>query len=365
MPGRRGERTRRVRTLTGLLALAACGPGEPPAREEATVALAEPAWEVQHTDSASTFIAISIVDPRTVWVVGQPGAVLRTTDGGTTWTALPVPGGETLSFRDVEAFSDREAFILSIGSGDASRIYRTSDGGRTWVPSFLNDDPEAFFDCMSFWDRERAFAFSDSHDGEFTLIRTLDGGATWSRVDPAAVPDARPGDGAFAASGTCTAARPGGRGWFVTGASGVDTRVIRTSDYGETWTEAPTPVPSTTNTEGLASVAFFDARNGAVFGTAPDTSDAVNVATTSDGGATWVPAARVLGGVAYGGAVVPGTPTPTLVAVSPAGSVYSTDGGVTWSVIDDVNYWTAAFLDADVGWAAGRGRISRVVNGGR
>ncbi|HZD03487.1 MAG TPA: sialidase family protein, partial [Longimicrobiales bacterium] len=168
-----------------------------------------------------------------------------------------------------------------------------------------------------------------------------------------------------AASGTCTEALPGGLGWFVTGASTVDTRVIRTTDWGETWREAPTPVPSTTNTEGLASVVFLDARNGAAFGTAPDSGNAVNVATTSDGGATWVPAARVLGGVVYGGSFVPGTLTRTLVAVSPAGSAYSTDGGVTWTGIDAIDYWTVTFLDADTGWAAGRGRISRVVNGGR
>lgn len=354
--------------LAGKLALATTlGPSEPVevgAGPEPGVALASPSWEVQYEDSAALFIGMSVVDASTVWVAGQPGLFGRTTDGGATWTVAQVPGAETMAFRDVHAFSADEALILSIGNGDASRIYGTSDGGATWTEVFRNADPDAFFDCLSFWDRRRGFAFSDSHDGEFTLIRTEDGGVTWERVDPAVVPDARPGEGAFAASGTCVETGPDGLGWFVTGASQVDTRVMRTTDYGRTWSEAPTPVPSASPSEGLASIAFFDALRGVVFGSA-EGDGATNVATTVDGGASWAPASPALGGIVYGGAVVPGTPTPTLVAVSPRGSAYSSDGGATWVTFDTANYWTVSFLGADVGWAGGRGRISRIVNGGR
>jgi len=358
-----------VRVAVGLVALPllSCAPAErapepsdaPAAGAPPAGALVDPAWVVQHEDSTQRFIALSVVDSLTVWVAGQPGLWGRTTDGGATWTVAKVPGADTLAFRDVHAFSAEEAFILSIGNGPASRIYKTSDGGATWVLSFLNEDPDAFFDCLSFWDRERGIAFSDSHDGEFTLIRTGDGGATWTRVDAASVPDARAGEGAFAASGTCVLTRPGGLGWFVTGASQVDTRVMRTSDYGATWAEAPTPVPSTKPDEGLASLAFFDDLRGAAFGTAHD-SAAVNVAVTSDGGVTWVPAGRALNGIVYGGAVVPGAPTPTLVAVSPEGSAWSADNGATWTVFDTANHWTVSFLSSEVGWAGGRGRISRI-----
>jgi len=360
-----GTHRGRIAAITALL-VAACGPspGGDAAATVPSVALAEPRWEVQYQDSASLFIGLSVVDERTVWVAGQPGLWGRTTDGGATWAVARVPGAEDLAFRDVHAFSADEAFLLSIGNGDASRIYRTTDGGATWTLSFQNQDPGAFFDCLSFWDRERGFALSDSHDGEFTLIRTEDGGATWTRVDPAAVPDARPGEGAFAASGTCTAARPGGLGWFVTGASGVDTRVMRTTDWGRTWTEAATPVASASGTEGLASVAFLDDLRGAAFGSAEGAGD-TNVALTADGGVTWTPATPALDGVVYGGAAVPGAPTATWVAVSPRGSAYSTDDAATWTRFDDANLWTVAFLSADVGWAGGRGRIVRMVNGGR
>jgi len=304
------------------------------------------------------------VDENTVWVSGAPGKVGRTTNGGETWMMLDGPWPDSLQFRDVHAFSDQEAFLLSIGPGEDSRIYHTADGGANWVLSFQNEDANAFFDCFSFWDTQRGFAFSDSYDGEFTLIRSMNGGETWTRVNPEHIPDARDGEGSFAASGTCVETQTGGLGWFGTGASSVDTRVIRTTDYGETWSEAITPIESLAGDEGITSVLFWDAQNGVALGS-PSTRPTANVAITSDGGATWISSGGIaLGGQVYGAGIVPGTPTPTIVAVSPSGSAFSTDNGATWTTFDNYEYWTTAFQSPTFGWAAGRGRISRLVNSG-
>lgn len=342
--------------LAQSLLTAACST---PARE----ALTDPAWQVQLRDTTVRFIGLYAVDRETVWAAGSGGHVARSTDGGATWALMTVPGADSLQFRDVHAFDGREAFVLSIGNGPDSRIFHTADGGATWTLSFRNNDPDAFFDCLSFWDRRRGVAFSDSHDGEFTLIRTLDGGATWERIDTARVPDARPGEGAFASSGTCVVTRPGGPGWFATGASGVDTRVIRTADYGDRWAAAPTPIPSPSSTGGIFSLAFLDDVTGVAVGgdfTAADTTYD-DVALTHDGGATWVPGGRTgLGGAVYGVSWVPGAATLTLVAVSPAGSAYSADGGGSWTRFGDDEYWSVAFVAPDAGWAAGPGRISRI-----
>lgn len=336
--------------------------------ESAQTIIANPRWEVQYADSSALFIGLFAVDSNIVWAAGSGGRVARTIDGGTTWTVRVVPGADSLQFRDVQGFSANDAVVLSIGNGPSSRIYRTSDGGKTWTLAFRNEDPKAFFDCLAFWDRERGFAFSDSHDGEFTLIRTDDGGRTWQRIDPSKVPDARPGEGAFAASGTCTVARPGGLGWFGTGASGVDTRVVRTTDYGATWHDVKTPIASRTTGEGIASLAFLDDRHGMAFGNrlaGPDSTYA-NVARTTDGGATWtLTRSQALGGVVYGGSYVPGAATPTLVVVGPSGSAYSTDDGDSWTRIDSTNTWTVMFISPTAGWSAGRGHISRFRNGAK
>jgi len=351
---------RRILAVISVLAATLPGCDVPPPLADTWT----PSWEVQYTDSTTGFWAISIVDADTVWVSGTRGRVARTLDGGESWTVTEVPGAQELQFRDVHAFSASEAFVLSIGNGIDSRIYRTSDGGTSWDLSFQNEDPNGFFDCLSFWDRERGVAFSDSFEGEFTLIRTLDGGASWERLDPAFIPDARPGEGAFAASGTCLVTRPGGLAWFGTGASGMDTRVIRSADFGRSWEEAPTPIQSTDGASGVFSLSFLDDETGMAVGGKYNQPDSLydDAAVTSDGGRSWTLVTRTgLGGAVSGVSYVPGAPTPTLVAVSASGgSAYSLDNGGSWTVFDTTSYQAVAFAAPDVGWAVGRGRISRV-----
>ena len=345
--------------FAALVLVAGCHTPETPA-----TSWERPGWQVQYADSTTLFIAVWPVDSNVVWASGSGGRVARTTDGGTTWAVTVVPGADSLQFRDVHAFSDQEAFVLSIGNGADSRIYHTVDGGTSWTLSFQNADSTAFFDCLSFWDRQRGFAFSDSHDGEFTLIQTRDGGSTWTRIDPSVVPDARPGEGAFASSGTCVVTRPGGLGWFVTGASAVDTRVIRTTDYGATWAEAVTPIASPNNTSGIASLAMLDDQHGVIVGGNVAGKDSLatasDVAMTTDGGATWQSAGGTgLTTAPFAVSYVPGAASPTLVAVSPSGSTFSTDNGATWTPIDSGNSWSVAFLSPTAGWSVGLGHISR------
>ncbi len=333
--------------------------------EVVSLGLENPYWEVQYSDSTALFIGISAVDESTVWVSGSGGRFVRTTDGGSTWKAGVVPGADSLQFRDVHAFNSNTAFLLSIGSGTDSRIYRTDDGGDTWTMVFQNQDPNGFFDCFSFWDEDTGFAFSDSYENEFQLIQTSDGGTTWTRIDPARVPDAREGEGAFSASGTCVVTRPGGLGWFSTGASSVDTRVIRTKDYGKTWSESPTPIRSDSPTSGIFTLSFLDDSRGIAMGGEYSVADSLvlNVAITTDGGATWNTAGQSnLTGSVFGSSFVPNAPTPTIVGVAPTGTDYSTDHGMTWTRIDSTSYWSVAFVHADAGWAIGPRNIARIKN---
>lgn len=324
---------------------------------------ADVGWVVQPVGTTQRLQAVSIVDARTVWVSGTGGTYARTTDGGATWTVGVVPGADTLEFRDLHAVDARTALLLSAGTGHASRIYKTTDAGNTWARVFTNDEPRGFFDCMGFWDARRGLAFSDAVDGHFGLIITRDGGDTWQRVPAVALPPALPGEGAFAASGTCVVTQPGGAAWVGTGASGIRARVLHTPDYGQTWTVADTPVVSNSPTSGIFSLAFQDARRGWALGGdfGKPTERSRNVARTTDGGRTWqLVGSTNLGGSVFGAAWVPGTDA--LVAVAPTGSDLSTDGGVTWTRLDSLNYWSVAFHDYQTGWAVGPGgRIARFI----
>ncbi len=336
---------------------AGCAPG---GEQPATSA---PTLTAQASGADVLFIAVHPVDDHVVWAAGTRGTYARTTDGGATWQAATVPGADSLQFRDVHAVDARTAYLLSAGPGDASRIYHTTDAGQTWTRQFVNDEPDAFFDCMAFWDAAHGLAFSDSVEGTFLIITTSDGGATWKRIPPEVLPPATPGEGGFAASGTCLVAHGDSTAWIGTGA-GAAARVLKTTDRGRTWTSVQTPLVGGTLMTGITTLAFRDALHGAALGgdiAAPD-QYTDNVAVTTDGGRTWTLAGRPrFAGAVYGAAYVPGASTATLVAVGPGGVDYSTDNGTTWTVIDTLNHWGVAFAASRAGWAVGpNGRITKI-----
>jgi photosystem II stability/assembly factor-like uncharacterized protein len=325
--------------------------------------LENPSWMVQYEDSTTNFIGLFAVNSSTVWASGSGGKYVRTENGGESWISGTVPGADSIAFRDVHAFDNNTAYVLSIGNGTDSRIYRTDDGGTNWFLSFQNNDPNSFFDCFSFWDADRGIAISDSFEGTFRIIRTLDGGMTWDDIPPDVLPEARAGEGAFASSGTCVVTRPGGLGWFSTGASGVDTRVIRTTDYGDSWMEAPTPIESGTSTAGIFTLTFLDDLHGMAMGgdfSARD-STLLNAAVSSDGGVTWnATGMSNIKGSIYGASYVPGAPSPTILAVAPTGSDYTTDNGQSWTLFSEEDFWAVHAVDQRSAWAAGPRHIARL-----
>jgi photosystem II stability/assembly factor-like uncharacterized protein len=227
------------------------------------------------------------VSPTIVWASGTHGTYLRSTDGGKTWTASQVPGAESLDFRDVEAFSADEAYLLAAGPGDQSRIYHTTDAGQHWSLQFTNSDPKGFYDCLAFWDHNHGIALGDPVDGRFELLTTRDGGAHWTMLPDNSRPQALPREGAFAASGTCIAVHGSHDVWFATG--GPAARVFRSSNRGGSWRVAETPLAHGIDSSGIFSIAFRDAKLGLIAGgdyQHPD-ADGPNLAVSSDGGTTW------------------------------------------------------------------------------
>ena len=337
---------------------------------------------------------VSVVSPQVAWVSGGSGTVLRTTDGGATWQPRPVPGAEALDFRDIDAIDERVASVLSIGPGNASRIYRTEDGGGTWTMQFSSDDPKIFLDAMAFTDASHGVAFSDSVDGQFVILTTADGGTHWTRVPTDRLPAALPAEGAFAASGTNVAVH-GTHIWIGTTAS----RVLHSTDAGRTWTVTTTPV-ATGEATGIFSIAFRDARQGVVVGGnyTKEAEAIANVATTNDGGATWVSSderrtqnaerrvtdsderrtpnaersdtgpgerrtlAASLSGYRSVVAWMRGLGPAGWLAVGPSGADVSIDDGRTWSPAGGEGYDALSVSpDGRVGFATGaRGRIARV-----
>lgn len=332
--------------------------GSPPGSHPA--AAGSFAWRTTDTGSDDEFRGLSVVNASTVWVSGETGTVLRTTDGGTTWQDVSPPAAAGMALRDIEAFSRDRAVALAIGVGEDSRIFSTRDGGQSWTETFRNPDPDAFYDCMAFAPDGSGLAMSDPVDGHFQLARTTDRGRSWEPFTPASMPAALDGEFGFAASGTCLVSQPGHRYWFASG--GVDTpRVFRSKDGGEHWTVTEAPMRGGPSA-GVYSLAFRTAHIGVAVGgdytAETDGSDAA--ATTHDGGRSWR-ASGPLGGYRSGVAYVPGSPR-TVVAVGPTGSDVSLDGGLTWTTFDGDRY-DGIQCAPRACWGSGtEGRVSELVH---
>ena len=321
-----------------------------------------PALTHQQSGTTVRLQAISVVNDDVVWACGLSGTVVRTTNGGRTWTALTVPGTDSLEFRDIDAIDADTAYVLSSGGGDRSRIYKTADGGSSWTLQHTNPDSSGFYDCMGLWDSNHGAVYGDAVDGSLVILTTSDG-ENWERVPANRLPDALPGEGGFAASGTCLITHGDSTGWIATGASS-EARILKTNNRGATWTGYTTPVVSGSGTSGLTSVGFHDHLQGIAAGgeiASPDTHTD-NVAVSADGGRTWELAGKpVFPGAVYGLAVVPGAVSPTVVAVGPGGADCSFDNGATWMQLDTLEYWSVAFTSARSGWAVGPGgRITKI-----
>lgn len=306
-------------------------------------------WIKQTVNTKASFRGLAVVSEKVVWASGTGGTVIKTIDGGATWKVIAVPGAEKLDFRDVEAFDANTAYILSIGNGDSSRIYKTTDGGQTWKLQFKNENKDAFFDAIACWDRSNCIAMSDPVDGHYLLISTSTGGDKWEKIVSNKMAQAVDGEAAFAASGTCLITQGTTSAFIVSG--GKDAHVFRSTDRGQTWTAAPTPIVSGTSGSGIFSIAMWDANRGVIVGGNYEQPNETknNLAFTSDGGVTW----RAASGLSGYRSAVTYIDAKTILAAGTNGVDISTDGGVTWKVLDTGNYNAVRANSPRSIWAVG------------
>jgi photosystem II stability/assembly factor-like uncharacterized protein len=298
-------------------------------------------WSALATGLTEPLSTVRVLSPDTV-VAGGVCALRRSDDGGRTFRRLPWTASDESCFGGIQAvdFPTPTTGVLLLGDGT---VLRSTDSGKTWsrrtsvpgTPAASTDSPVPPTDMDFTTD---AIGVATTAGGG--MYRTADGGSTWSAVvaEPWGI--------------TSVTFPTPDVGFAVGGAPAA----LRTDDGGKTWTEQglPSDVP------GLARVACASPLVCAGVTAAGD-----RLARTTDGGQTWtsvVPSSFALHAV--------GLPSPTQVtAVGASGdTVVSGDGGVSFTDIDvglEGQFTGVRAITPKLGVAFGKfGALARTTDGG-
>ena len=162
---------------------------------------------------ATQFEAVEVADNGKGWAAGTCGTLVTTTDGGDTWSQVPVPanvdyealacapgtnceevfmaaedyiyhttnGGDTWTITEIESRDPDEFFFLDndvvLHVTDEERIWFSNNDGQTWSSREIPNNPQADWTQIG-----QDILTSFQHDGGQALVRSSDAGVTWDTL---------------------------------------------------------------------------------------------------------------------------------------------------------------------------------------
>ncbi|WP_051286988.1 WD40/YVTN/BNR-like repeat-containing protein [Algoriphagus mannitolivorans] len=289
---------------------------------------------------------LSPVSENVCWASGAGGTWLKTTDGGKTWESGKIAGLDTVDFRSIQAWDEQVAVVAS--AGQPAVIYRTTDGGKTWA-KVHQEGPEAFFDAIAFAGKKRGFVLGDPVDGKWMILQTKNGGNSWKMMD--FLPDAFPGEAAFAASSSSMISGPKGVG-FATGGSVARWHFFSKSK--QHWTvKVLSEMAQGESAKGVFAVVEVKDHLVMVGGDYTLLKSREGNSLLVGNGSNRIPERVPMG---YRSGVTYWKNKGLLLAVGPSGSDYSLDSGQTWESFSEKGYHAVKVsLDGKSVWASGSG----------
>ena len=319
-----------------------------------------PTVQIITKDTKTSLRGLSVVNDVVVWVSGSNGTIGRSTDGGKTWRWMQVKGFEKRDFRDIQAFDGSTAIIMAVDT--PAYILKTINGGDTWTVVYENRKEGMFLDALEFWNDRAGIVIGDPIDGKLFIARSFDGGSSWKEIPGEYKPSADKGEAFFAASGTNVRVLDKDEAVFVTG--GTSSRLFIRNEV------IKLPILQGKETTGANSIAILDHNTrkggqtmmvvGGDFSNAG--SDSLNCFYSTNRGKTWkaprIPPHGYRSCVEY-------LSRKHVVTCGINGVDYSIDGGIKWSWIskEGFNVCRIAKNGSAVFLAGNNGKIAKLVYG--
>ncbi len=313
-------------------------------------------WQAKTISVPSNVLVgpFSIVNKNVTWAMWSTSyisntqfknGVIRTTDGGETWSGGEILETETGIGMWIDALNADTAFLVVENWAGTGRqgIYKTTNGGNTWSRNklaYASSPTGAGY--IHFFDKNNGVVVGEKNKGAgFEIYTTTNGGLNWNLVPQTNIPPA------YADEYIQTT--PMGvykdNIWLTTlPGPNHGPRIFKTSDKGYHWTATE---PSGLTNDYLISLAFQDENKGMMV---EFTYNEGKILKTSNGGETWTeissPDSLKPNFIVH----FPGTVSSYLVANDgnfaggPGGSAYTTDEGVTWKLIRQQKSYSTMLL---------------------
>lgn len=268
-------------------------------------AQAQTSWVKQSSPATEDLSAIFFLDTETGWSVGESGgAILKTTDGGESWTQLVA--NPVTSLYDIYFFDKDKGWAVGQNCTDTGCdgiIIYTEDGGSNWTEQEIVKD--IYFLSLSFVNSNTGWATSGPSG---SIYKTTNGGLNWTVQETNKQTDYY--DSHFFDVNT----------GVVVGYTGI---IMRTTNGGANWVQQSPGLADT-----FRGLHFVNDKLGWAAGSNIGDGEAI-LASTSDGGLSWSTIKKVGGNTSFNDVKFIDENQGWIVGESQNGAVvyYTSDGG--------------------------------------
>lgn len=133
-------------------------------------------WSEFYTGQRAYFYSISAVSDSVCWTSGSGGIIVRTTNGGKSWSNA---GGGILDLKDIPSLFALDSLRAFCTTSDANGtyVYRTTNGGQSWDAVFYQAG--GFINGIWFNNASDGIIMGDPVNGRWSIWRTTNGGGSW------------------------------------------------------------------------------------------------------------------------------------------------------------------------------------------